>query len=58
MQPGAVVKVEVIRALIVLITNASELHGYAARGLYSALRDNADTADLALVMAATWIIGA
>ncbi len=33
-QAGAYVKDEVCRALIVLITNAPELHGYAVRTMY------------------------
>lgn len=57
-QAGAVVKEEVVRALIVLITNAPDLHGYAARAFYSALKADPDAAEFALVMASTWIIGA
>mmetsp|Transcript_5047 Transcript_5047/g.14511 ORF Transcript_5047/g.14511 Transcript_5047/m.14511 type:complete len:886 (-) Transcript_5047:647-3304(-) len=55
-QPGAVVKEEVVRALIVLISNAPDLHGYSARAFYSALKARPD-AEFALVMASTWIIG-
>ncbi len=57
-QAGAVVKEEVVRALIVLITNAPDLHAYAARAFYSALKGDPDAAEFALVMASTWIIGA
>ncbi len=57
-QAGAVVKEEVVRALIVLISNAPDLHGYAARCFYSALKADVNTAAFPLVMASTWIIGA
>jgi len=57
-QAGAAVKEEVVRALIVLISNAPDLHGYAVRAFYSALHANLDRTDFALVMAATWLIGA
>lgn len=56
-QAGAAVKEEVVRALIVLISNAPELHGYAVRAFYRALAAHLDRADFALVMAATWLIG-
>ena len=57
MQAGAAVKEEVVRALIVLISNAPELHGYAVRAFYRALAAHLDRAEFALVMAATWLIG-
>jgi AP-1 complex subunit gamma-1 len=56
-QAGAAVKEEVVRALIVLISNAPELHGYAVRAFYRALALHLDRAEFALVMAATWLIG-
>ena len=56
-QAGAAVKEEVVRALIVLISNAPELHGYAVRAFYRALASHLDRAEFALVMAATWLIG-
>lgn len=57
-QAGTAVKEEVVRALIVLISNAPELHGYAVRAFYSALGAKLDRAEFALIMAATWLIGA
>lgn len=57
-QAGAAVKEEVVRALIVLISNAPELHGYAVRAFYTALGAHLDTAEFALIMASTWLIGA
>lgn len=56
-QAGAAVKEEVVRALIVLISNAPELHGYAVRAFYKALDTHLDRAEFALIMAATWLIG-
>ena len=56
-QAGPYVKEEVVRALIVVITNAPDLHGYCARAMYRALQRDAATADPALVTAATWVIG-
>ena len=58
MQAGGDVKEEVWRACIVLLTNAPELHAYAARRLYAALRDSLPSAQLSLVATATWYIGA
>jgi AP-1 complex subunit gamma-1 len=57
-QAGAYVKEEVCRALIVLITNATELHGYAARASYTALKEHLNQADLSLLMVTTWFLGA
>ena len=57
-QAGAYVKEEVVRALIVLITNAPDLHGYCARAMYRALRRDLAVADPALITAGTWVIGA
>jgi hypothetical protein len=57
-QAGAAVKEEAVRALIVLISNAPDLHGYAVRVFYTALRTHLDKAEFALVMASTWLIGA
>jgi len=56
-QAGPYVKEEVVRALIVVITNAPDLHGYCARAMYRALQRDAATADPALITAATWVIG-
>ncbi len=56
-QAGAYVKEEVVRALIVLVTNAPDLHGYCARAMYRALRRDLAAADPALVTASTWVIG-
>lgn len=57
-QAGGDVKEEVWRAFIVLLTNAPELHAYAARSLFRALRDNLAHAELSLLATATWYIGA
>jgi AP-1 complex subunit gamma-1 len=57
-QAGAYVKEEVWRAFIVLLTNSPELHAYAARSLFRALRDNLATAQLSLLATSTWYIGA
>ena len=58
-QAGAYVKEEVCRALIVLISNAPELHGYAARSMYRALKTSIDQADLtlSLVTSTCWFLG-
>ena len=59
LQAGAYVKEEVCRALIVLISNAPELHGYAARCMYQALKSSLDQADipLSLVTCTSWFLG-
>lgn len=59
-QAGAYVKEEVCRALIVLISNAPELHGYTARSMYRALKTSIDDADLnlSLVTSTCWFLGA
>ena len=59
LQAGAFVKEEVCRALIVLISNAPELHGYAARCMYQALKSNLNQADipLSLVTCTSWFLG-
>ena len=46
-----------MRALIVVITNAPDLHGYCARAMYRALQRDLATADSALITASTWVIG-
>ena len=51
-------KEEVVRALVVLLTNAPELHPYVSRQLYNALALSWAEADLSLVMVATWWMGA
>lgn len=58
-QAGAYVKEEVCRALIVLISNAPELHGYTARAMYRALKTSIDQADLnlSLVTSTCWFLG-
>ena len=59
LQAGAHVKEEVCRALIVLISNAPELHGYAARSMYQALKTSVDQAELplSLVTCTCWFLG-
>eukprot|EP00878_Enallax_costatus_P018020 GHUV01018946.1.p1 GENE.GHUV01018946.1~~GHUV01018946.1.p1 ORF type:complete len:448 (+),score=223.83 GHUV01018946.1:2050-3393(+) len=56
-QAGAHVREEVVNSLIVLITNAEDLHGYAVRRMYAALQQNLGTADTSLLTAAAWCIG-
>ncbi|KAK9814370.1 hypothetical protein WJX72_004689 [[Myrmecia] bisecta] len=56
-QAGAYVKEEVCRALVVLITNAPELHAYVARSMYRALKAHQEQAELMLVITATWFLG-
>ncbi|GAB2297329.1 hypothetical protein Dimus_031439 [Dionaea muscipula] len=54
-EAGNFIKDEVWHALIVVITNASELHGYAVRSLYRAVQ--ASTDQETLVKVAVWCIG-
>ncbi|KAJ0446923.1 putative adaptor protein complex AP-1, gamma subunit [Helianthus annuus] len=54
-EAGNHVKDEVWHALIVVITNASNLHGYTVRSLYKAIQKSADQATL--VRVAVWCIG-
>jgi AP-1 complex subunit gamma-1 len=56
-EAGAYVKEDVLRGVVVLITNAPELHGYAVRSYYRALRDNFATAQPSLVTSAAWFLG-
>lgn len=57
-QAGAYVKEEVVRALIVLISNATDLHGYCVRAMFRTLQANLATAEPSLITASTWVIGA
>jgi hypothetical protein len=52
------VKEEVWKSFIVLLTNAPELHAYAARALFRALRQHLETAQTSLLATATWYSGA
>ncbi|XP_075089300.1 AP-1 complex subunit gamma-2 isoform X3 [Nicotiana tabacum] len=54
-EAGNYVKDEVWHALIVVITNASDLHGYAVRSLYRAVQTAGEQETL--VRAAVWCIG-
>lgn len=56
-QAGAYVKDDACRALTIVIMNASQLHGYAVRALYTALSANVAGASAPLLMVATWCIG-
>uniref|UniRef100_A0A383VEJ1 AP-1 complex subunit gamma n=1 Tax=Tetradesmus obliquus TaxID=3088 RepID=A0A383VEJ1_TETOB len=56
-QAGAHVKEEAVRALIVLISNAEDLHGYAVRALYGAVKQHLNTAAPSLLVAGGWCIG-
>ena len=58
MQAGAHVKDEVCRALVVLLSNAPELHGYVARSVYRALHDAGDDAAPSLITFSAWFLGA
>ena len=51
-------KEEVWKSFIVLLTNAPELHAYAARALFRALRQHLETAQTSLLATATWYTGA
>ena len=57
-QAGAHVKEEVCRALVVLVSNAPELHAYAVRQMYAALKANREQLALSLLMVTTWFLGA
>ncbi|KAF5944863.1 hypothetical protein HYC85_018940 [Camellia sinensis] len=52
---GSFVKDEVWHALIVVISNASNLHGYTVRSLYKAVQTSGDQESL--VRVAVWCIG-
>ncbi|KAI4328230.1 hypothetical protein L6164_020603 [Bauhinia variegata] len=54
-EAGNFVKDEIWHALIVVITNASDLHGYTARALYRAFQTSAEQESL--VRVAVWCIG-
>ncbi|KAK8582847.1 hypothetical protein V6N13_069615 [Hibiscus sabdariffa] len=54
-EAGSFVKDEVWHALIVVISNASDLHGYSVRALYRALQTT--TEQESLVRVAVWCIG-
>lgn len=56
-QAGGDVKEEVWKSFIVLLTNAPELHTYAARALFRALRQHLDAAQPSLLATATWYTG-
>lgn len=56
-QAGAYVKDDACRALILLVVNAAQLHGYAVRCAFRTLAANLDTAQPSLVMVATWCLG-
>ena len=56
-QAGEDVREEVWKSFIVLLTNAPELHAYAARCLYRALRQHVATAQTSLLATATWYTG-
>ncbi|XP_028060452.1 AP-1 complex subunit gamma-2-like isoform X2 [Camellia sinensis] len=54
-EAGSFVKDEVWHALIVVISNASNLHGYTVRSLYKAVQTSGDQESL--VRVAVWCIG-
>ncbi|XP_051134314.1 AP-1 complex subunit gamma-2-like [Andrographis paniculata] len=55
LEAGSYVKDEVWHALIVVITNASDLHGYTVRALYKAIQTAGEQETL--VRVAVWCIG-
>lgn len=57
-QAGGNVKDEVWKSFIVLLTNTPELHAYAARALFRALRQHAETAQTSLLATSSWYTGA
>lgn len=56
-QAGAYVKDDACRALLLLVCNAAQLHGYAARAAWRALSANVAAAQPSLLMVATWCLG-
>lgn len=56
-EAGRYVNEEAWRALLVLILNSQQLHGYAARALYRALRTLGSAAAPSLIASAVWTIG-
>jgi AP-1 complex subunit gamma-1 len=56
-EAGTFVKEEACRALITVILNTSQLHGYAARALYNALQSRGEAAAPALVSVGVWCVG-
>ncbi|AAD14483.1 Strong similarity to gb/AF061286 gamma-adaptin 1 from Arabidopsis thaliana. EST gb/H37393 comes from this gene [Arabidopsis thaliana] len=59
-EAGTYVKEDVWHALIVVITNAPDLHGYTVRALYRALHTSFEQVDISLetlVRVAIWCIG-
>jgi len=56
-QQGTLVEEQVVRELIVLVTNAPELHAYAARAAARALQRAGGAAEPALLLWALWTVG-
>ena len=56
-QAGAYVKDDACRALILLVVNAAQLHGYAVRAAYCALAASLDRAQASLLQVTTWCLG-
>ena len=56
-QAGAYVKDDACRALILLVVNAAQLHGYAVRAAYRALAASLDQAQASLLQVTTWCLG-
>ncbi len=57
-EAGSYVKEEVVRGVVVLVTNTPQLHTYAVRSFYRALKENLATASASFVICAAWFIGA
>lgn len=50
-------KEEVVRALLVLLTNTPDLHAYATRAMYRCLAANVDGAAPSLLSTGVWCVG-
>ncbi|KAI3433299.1 hypothetical protein D9Q98_003118 [Chlorella vulgaris] len=56
-QAGAYVRDDACRALLLVVVNAAQLHGYAVRAAYRALSAGLDSAQPSLLLVATWCLG-
>ena len=56
-QAGAHAKEEVCRTLVVHISNAPNLHAYAGRQAFKALKENQGQVSLLLLTTTAWLLG-
>eukprot|EP00803_Ostreobium_quekettii_P008801 evm.model.scf_548.5 EVM.evm.TU.scf_548.5 scf_548:70580-80331(+) len=56
-QAGQYVKEDVCNALIVLITNATDLQGYTVRAMFRAMKANGDSSCTSLLTVSAWCLG-